>query len=501
MSQISVELKLQLDAAMKQARAAAKELGITFKSAGTTAMAAETDKAASSQEKLTKSVKTTNDQLKQQAALAKAAALASAQADVNRLRAAREAATVASRVQSWMGAEQGQKFTDPAEAAARSAAAAQLRIQRAARTIGGGGLATVPPNLNGGGLAYPAATVPAPQFKVAGAQAQTLAQRLGGLRAAVLPLGQVLASFYMIGRTINAMLAPFRMFARMLKEAYENGKRLYAQSVQSGMGIGMTQSRNSLASALGVSQNEIYQFGAAIAWIGDRFENSNRILAQTAPTLAAVSWAGAALEQSFKAVEAEIANEFAPVLVYLEDAIRLFVETISNSDMLPGIAKELADAFSVLAVTMKVVMVAVSGITLLFQGLADTLTWIMVKVNNLIALIPGAGKLGITPIINKDANFYHGSKAIVDGITKQFENNNPFKKVQAPAAQAYMKQMPASAWERMGLVIGAAGGTNYAKESSQTLKRVEATLLAIERLTAAGNKFNISQPAGLPGGA
>lgn len=143
-------------------------------------------------------------------------------------------------------------------------------------------------------------------------------------------------------------------------------------------------------------------------------------------------------------------------------------------------------------------MVAVSGLALIFQGLADTLTWVMVKINNLIAKIPGAGKLGFTHVDDKNA--FSGSSKIVAGIVKQFENNNPFKKVNAPSPTAFMKQMPASQWEKMGLQIGGSGGTNYAM---QTAKHTARATTVLEKILQATNsqKFNITKPVGLPSGA
>jgi hypothetical protein len=67
-----------------------------------------------------------------------------------------------------------------------------------------------------------------------------------------------------------------------------------------------------------------------------------------------------------------------------------------------------------------------------------------------------------------------------------------------PEPMAYMKQMPASSWERMGLMIGGGGGTNYGQQTANHTKPVPALLAKIYAAIVAGDKFNISNPAGIP---
>lgn len=493
-AEISVELTILLGKLKATAQQAAKELNVAFSKAGGDGMAKDTDKATKSQKDLTKAVKETASELKRQAKAAKEAAYAAAVAGQEAAQKSYLARVNAAKKPAWMSAEQGQKFTDPEEVAKRQALADQLRNQR--RFSGTGYTASVTPipaGLSTPKLAYPGATGPNPQFKVAAAPA-SMAQMLANLRNAVLPIGQILASFYLMKRAIDLALAPLRAFAALISRAVAEGRRLYASALTSGMGIGFTTKRGAIAQALGVSENEVMQFGKQIDWLGDRFNNSSRILASTAPTLAAVSWASSALQQTFKALWAQIANELAPVMVYLADAVRLFVETISNSDIVTGMAKELAVAFAMIATSIKVVMLAVSGLALIFQSLADTVQWVMIKINNLIARIPGAGKAGFITISDSEA--FRGSKAIVDGIGKQLENNNPFKKINAPEPAAYMKQLGASAWEKMGLQIGGGGSMNYSQQTANHTKRAADLLGKIYQMST-NQRANITQPRGI----
>ena len=85
------------------------------------------------------------------------------------------------------------------------------------------------------------------------------------MRNFVLPAGQVIASLYLFKRTIDFALTPLRKVADEIAKAAEAAQRLYSQAASSGMGIGMTAKRNAFAQVLGISEQDIFAFGQAIA--------------------------------------------------------------------------------------------------------------------------------------------------------------------------------------------------------------------------------------------
>ena len=62
--------------------------------------------------------------------------------------------------------------------------------------------------------------------------------------------------------------------------------------------------------------------------------------------------------------------------------------------------------------------------------------------------------------------------------------------------RAFMKQMPASNWERMGLVIGGGGGTNYNQQTAKNTGTMTKTLEQILRAFTASKAHYNAQ--GLP---
>lgn len=53
-----------------------------------------------------------------------------------------------------------------------------------------------------------------------------------------------------------------------------------------------------------------------------------------------------------------------------------------------------------------------------------------------------------------------------------------------PGPQAYMKQLPVSSWERMGLVIGGMGGANPAVETARNTRATVTELKGLRKAFA-----------------
>ncbi len=217
-----------------------------------------------------------------------------------------------------------------------------------------------------------------------------------------------------------ALKKVFDLLASSVKsviQEFDNARRLYASSLQSGLGLQFTSKRNLLANVIGVSEKEVFQFGQAIGFIGKRLDVANYSLAKTAPYLTATSYNFKILEANMHGLFATLANEAAPSLNIFADGLAKFT----------------------------------AAFTLFLQK--DPIAKFVEKIGALIVLNPlsGIGKL----LGGKDSG-------------------------PAPNPAAFMKQIHASAWERMGLVVGGIGGQrDYA---SQTAQNTKATASAVQLL-------------------
>lgn len=448
-NKIAVELQLKLQGLAAQAKQAARIVKENIGTAGAGAgINAGIDKATKSQDNLTKSVKATTAALKEQAAAAKLAALAEAQATVDRLRAAREAAGRRMGIPAWMGPEQAQKFTDPVEAAERKRMANQLRAQRNASRNTGGGLATNPAAMFG--YQGPPPPIIAPPVIAPGAGAPTPPGGVAGLANKLLPLGQILATMYMVRRAFNAVIAPVQQFTNVLRKATEQAAALYAGATMSGLGLGPSAMRSSLARVLGVSEKDIFLFGREIEHLIPKLRGAREIMEQTAPNLASVNWEWNVLRENLKATVALLADKMSgaiktflaglsEMLVRLQNVTQQFSETLRDNP-------DLAKTFSRVG-----------------------------KMTAAMAGGPGAW-MAVEQILKA-------------GKGKEMPNMG--------APMAFMRQMPAANWEHMGLQVGGTGAMQFmattAKSTTDTAKGVQALLAAMRE-----NKFNITKPVGYP---
>lgn len=127
----------------------------------------------------------------------------------------------------------------------------------------------------------------------------------------------------LIYKAINIPLQALTKTIKGLNDAIEHARKLYASALGSGLGLQFTAKRNLLAEVLGVSEKDVFQYGAAIGFLNSRLEASTAILAKAAPNLASVSYGFKILEIDIRALFATLVNDSAP-------AIRKFTDGLSN---------------------------------------------------------------------------------------------------------------------------------------------------------------------------
>jgi len=315
---------------------------------------------------------------------------------------------------------------------------------------------------------------------------------IGGLLMAAGPAAIAIAA-------VTAAVVAMKAAIQKVIEAFNRAASLYAKSITSGVGVGMAQKKGQLASTLGVSEDEIFQFGAAIQYLNEKIEVSSKVLASNVSSLSAVAWESRALGDSIDALWSELASGMAGPIQDAVAGIRLFIDTLLQTDVIKGIGVALGAVFTILEKTMELLMIGVNVIILSFQALADGLTWLAVQVNNFLASISG----GLLATEIDDSGLFEGTKKGFEGLTKQVDNfwsGASNKKV--PEPQAQMKQMPASSWEKMGLVIGGGGGTNYAQQTAKNTEKSNSLLGKIANALAnpknSGDKLSFTSVPSTP---
>jgi hypothetical protein len=451
-AEVSVELKLVLEGAKRQAAEFAKAANrILSTSIGGDmgAVAAGTNKAAAAQENLARKTKQTTSELAKQIAewrKLNPGGIAPGQ----KITFADQPGKSSTRFSRWYPGQTvpmtgSGLATNPAEILAKQSSDALLGNLKKNLGYGMADLKArgqMAPHL-------PSAQFPTlPHAPKEPAPASGMMGVISSMRDVTLPIGQLLASFYVIIRAISAALVPLKMFAKMVMQAAEAARKLYANALMSGMGIGMTVKRNMLANILGVSENDIFQFGRQIAALNDQLETAYRITAKTNASMATTGIEFKVLEANMAALKAEMADKVSP-------------ETVGFTMILSKLTA---------ATTSAIDKITTAHPKLVEIGKRSIL-------QTLFGFVPGSAFDDIR----------QGAKAI---------GQNQIDKVGSP--QAYMKQMPASAWERMGLQVGGTGGTNYAAKTADSTAKSATYLQRLLEAAHKAGRMTITRGMALP---
>ena len=239
------------------------------------------------------------------------------------------------------------------------------------------------------------------------------ASKLGGM-------GAMGATALLVGAATATGLA-LKALTFTVKEtlaAYENARQIYSKALENGMGLQWSTKRGLLASIMGVSEQDVFRFGAQMAYLNTKLEQASKTLDQTATPLTQVSWQMKILKADLSSLFAKIAANGAPVILDFISATDLLVKTlVKHSSELKAAA---------------------------------------------FGAVPGLGIL------------WAGIRALAKLDTEGLGN--------MPPPSSWMKQLPASQWEHMGLVIGGGGAKNYAKETARNTRE---TAKAVQIIAAA----------------
>jgi hypothetical protein len=254
-----------------------------------------------------------------------------------------------------------------------------------------------------------------------------LGKYLGGM-------GAVASTALLVGAATAAGLA-LKALSVTVKEtmaAYEHARQIYGSALTSGLGTQFTVHHSKLAEIMGVSELDVFRFGAQMAYLNPKLDQAVKILAQTAVPLTAVSWEIKVLGTDFSAMFAKIASEAAPAVLGFLNALDALVKKLNSSEKWLKL---------LLGGGAEAVLNTIFGFTL---------TSLFTSVGMPIASASGGASMA--------------------GM---------------PGPQSWMKQLPASHWERLGLVV-MDGGTNYAKDTAKNTREAVAWLkkIALSKPTA-----------------
>lgn len=229
----------------------------------------------------------------------------------------------------------------------------------------------------------------------------------GGMGGSGLPWGRAITVFSLL----YGSLALLRAELRTLSAAVNRASQLYAKSLSTGLSPTFANQRGAMARILGVGEQEVFQFGAAVQQLGPRLRSASNIMAETLPNLQSLHMQWGVFKEDLLSMVAKLASDATP-------ALRRIVAVM--------------DRF-VLGINCLLTTLEKHKTLLAFSSWLSTVGTL-------------ATKLGI------------GGKGADMGA--------------AAPPTSFMKQLPASALERMGLVISGTGGRNPQEETARNTKKI-----------------------------
>lgn len=242
----------------------------------------------------------------------------------------------------------------------------------------------------------------------------------------------------LVAFAFREITAPARAAAQLFRQMADAARTMYAKQLTSGgLPGGFVARRALLADVIGVGEDQVFQYGQAVDLVNKKLNFAVAVYKETTPSLTGVSYELRALGHDFKALGMLIANEVAPSVRKAVFGIRQVLESFG-----PYLAKAFRMALE-------------AGIQ---AALAPTPLLRYLKAV-LPQLIPDPGAAG------------------------------------GPMASSMRLQ--ASAWERMGLVIGSGPGSNYPRETALNTRRIhEGIQTLIKVVSPRGESAPAARPKG-----
>ena len=508
-AKISVELQLLTDKVLAQIKALAPKIAPALNVPATEAakITTATDKATSAQDKLEKQTKKTTSALQKQLEewrKLNAGGIAPGQqtnilSQKPSLGLGGPGATVNMTGRNTATPPPQTPSTAQLAAAASAAAAAAASAAKAAVLAGqrGYGMANVQARIGQFGL--PTQQFPAlPNGQAVQSQFQKLLPLIAaGIGSAGGPLAGAIAGVLTkldpAVAAVTASMTALRYAAMQTADAFERARNIYAKSIQSGFGQGQTVQRQVLANVIGVSENDIYQYGYAIAQLNEKVKTAIRVISETQGVLTATAWNFQVLKENLAALWATVAAAVAPAVNRLLEFVSAMAKLATLSGVASLIANFIGQMVSGMTRLLAVLSIFPATIMAIDTAVVDGFKWMAAQVHNLFANSRIGKKLGMqTEAVPGFANTKDAFASLKEVLKAAFATSSPYKET-AGTPSAFMKQLPASSWERMGLQVGAGGGANYPAQTANNTKRTANALEKLVMHLAGANSHNYAQ--------
>ena len=308
----------------------------------------------------------------------------------------------------------------------------------------------------------------------------------------------------------------FKWSVEKFKASVERASQLYSKSLNSGLGLAMTTKRSTLADIMGVSEQDVFRFGAQMAYLNPKIEWATAILAKTAIPLTQLGWEFKVMQNNLSAMAAKIFAQASPAVLKMIQELNVFIKNIDFS----AVANAITYAITGMKVAMEDFIFWLQEIGKLLPSISDqqtkkeahpagtifgeatggaytnTGTQNKQEKENIAGIDKIGSALGLHNLeLNKDNRRIFemtfeklnakslaaqlkagGASNATIALAESYRAQIARRKINDgkdnfPSPSSWMKQLPASSWEKMGLVT-MGGSQNYQKDIAKNTKEM-----------------------------
>ena len=336
----------------------------------------------------------------------------------------------------------------------------------------------------------------------------------GGLLGAMFGGGgpNMFAEFYI---AIAALRKAFEFGKEQLMEGIQQGFKLFTRASQLGLSAGKIFQLQQASKATGMPEDEILKMTLRQDWgharsslqlFGDRSKTSGmqqqvqeamRLSEDTAKTMNRVAGefynvdiAGQRASRELQGFRALLIEGMSEPIRDMMNNLELMVEGLNKMGVTSAIGREFGTVLIFIDKAFGMLGLTLSSFALGLKVIADSLATLVAFINNLVAKLPGASKLGITHIdigeiwkdtvsgagvVNKQASALWRDIGLV--APGAIPNAN------APLSRTLPKM---SGFEHMGFNIGGMSTAEYLKQTADHTRQMAADLRQIVQHTISG---------------
>jgi hypothetical protein len=288
----------------------------------------------------------------------------------------------------------------------------------------------------------------------------------GGLLGTLAQVGAALAGLRVaigfVKYAFDMLLAPLRaIFA-----AADAARKANASSILSGKPTGYGIAASSIGSVLGVSAEDIMMFGEALKSVSDKVRYSTQTFQETNAVMTPLGWNVQALKQSFAALWAQLGAYLAPALNQIVNLLRNTTDALTRSGLVEALAWLVKIFMHVGTVLLGFVSIIAQAFELILQAFTDGIQYFVRQVKNSIARWFG-GRIDSTDTFKETKDKADILARTIRDLLSRSANNES-----APQSGGSSRRLAASAWERMGLIVGTSPGMDAARETARNTRKM-----------------------------